>query len=81
MLNSAGELLSNSQGNVIPAMAIVYAVVSPLNSVGVSVYQEMLFKVHFALTTLHISLCYSEFRREFPVPAILALPVWDDGAR
>ena len=81
MLNFAGELLSNSQGNVIPAMAIVFAVVSSLNSVGVSVYQEILFKVHFGLTTLHISICSSEFRREFPGPAVLALPVRDDGVQ
>ena len=40
-----GDLLSSEGGNVIPLMAIVYAVVSSLNSVGVSVYQEQLFKV------------------------------------
>ena len=40
-----GDLLSTEGGNVIPLMAIVYAVVSSLNSVGVSVYQEQLFKV------------------------------------
>ena len=40
-----GDLLSSEAGNVIPLMAIVYAVVSSLNSVGVSVYQEQLFKV------------------------------------
>merc|ERR1712241_1135395 len=39
-----GDLLSSSGGNVIPMMAIVFAVVSSFNSVGVSVYQEQLFK-------------------------------------
>ena len=41
----SGDLLSSSGGNVIPMMAIVFAVVSSFNSVGVSVYQEQLFKV------------------------------------
>ena len=40
-----GDLLSSDGGNTIPAMAIVFAVVSSFNSVGVSVYQEQLFKV------------------------------------
>jgi len=39
-----GDLLSSDGGNTIPAMAIVFAVVSSFNSVGVSVYQEQLFK-------------------------------------
>ena len=42
---TSGDLLSNSSGNVIPMMAIVFAVVSSFNSVGVPVYQEQLFKV------------------------------------
>lgn len=42
---TAGDLLSSDGGNNIPAMAIVFAVVSSFNSVGVSVYQEQLFKV------------------------------------
>merc|ERR1711936_149612 len=39
-----GDLLSSSGGNGIPTMAIIFAVVSSFNSVGVSVYQEQLFK-------------------------------------
>ena len=38
-------MLSSDGGNNIPAMAIVFAVVSSFNSVGVSIYQEQLFKV------------------------------------
>ena len=41
----SGDLLSSDGGNNIPAMAIVFAVVSSFNSVGVSIYQEQLFKV------------------------------------
>ena len=44
---TSGDLLSNSSGNFIPMMAIVFAVVSSFNSVGVSVYQEQLFKVRY----------------------------------
>ena len=43
---SSGDLLSSSNKNLIPMMAIVFAVVSSFNSVGVSVYQEQLFKVY-----------------------------------
>jgi len=39
-----GDLLSSDGGNNIPLMALVFAVVSSFNSVGVSVYQETLFK-------------------------------------
>lgn len=39
-----GDLLSGDGGNNIPVMAIVFAVVSSFNSVGVSIYQEQLFK-------------------------------------
>jgi len=39
-----GDLMSSSGGNGIPTMAIIFAVVSSFNSVGVSVYQEQLFK-------------------------------------
>jgi len=39
-----GDLLSSDGGNSIPVLAIVFAVVSSFNSVGVSVYQEQLFK-------------------------------------
>merc|ERR1712025_639773 len=39
-----GDLLSSDGGNNIPVMAIVFAVVSSFNSVGVSIYQEQLFK-------------------------------------
>ena len=41
----AGDLLSSTGVNDIPLMALVFAVVSSFNSVGVSVYQEQLFKV------------------------------------
>ena len=42
---TSGDLLSSTSGNVIPVMALVFALVSSFNSVGVSVYQEQLFKV------------------------------------
>ena len=42
---TSGDLLSSNSGNVIPMMALVFALVSSFNSVGVSVYQEQLFKV------------------------------------
>ena len=41
----SGDVLSSEAGNTIPLLAIIYAAVSSLNSVGVSVYQEQLFKV------------------------------------
>lgn len=41
----SGDLMSSDGGNNIPVMAIVFAVVSSFNSVGVSIYQEQLFKV------------------------------------
>ena len=37
--------MSSKSINNIPFMAIIFAVVSSLNSVGVSIYQEQLFKV------------------------------------
>ena len=43
---SQGDVLSSEAGNSIPLLAIIYAAVSSLNSVGVSVYQEQLFKVN-----------------------------------
>ena len=47
---TSGDLLSSGGGNIIPVMAIVFAVVSSFNSVGVSVYQEQLFKVRIHFT-------------------------------
>ena len=44
-LLSWGDLLNSSSGNAIHIMAIIFAVVSSLHSVGVSTYQEQLFKV------------------------------------
>ena len=46
-----GDLLSSDGGNTIPMMAIIFALVSSLNSVGVSVYQETLFKVIYSYET------------------------------
>ena len=39
-----GDLLSEDGGNKIPALAILFAVVSSFNSVGAAVYTEQLFK-------------------------------------
>merc|ERR1719394_1618168 len=44
VLAKLGDVVGSDRGNVIPALAIVYAVVSSINSVGVSIYQELLFK-------------------------------------
>ena len=41
-----GDVLSSEAGNSIPLLAIIYAALSSMNSVGVSVYQEQLFKVN-----------------------------------
>ena len=49
-----GDLLSSDGGNSIPVLAIVFAVVSSFNSVGVSVYQEQLFKVIFVVKMLYL---------------------------
>ena len=40
-----GDILFSDVANFIPTLAIFYALVSSLNSVGVSIYQEQLFKV------------------------------------
>ena len=40
-----GDLMSSENSNNIPFMAGILAIVSSLNSVGVSLYQEHLFKV------------------------------------
>ena len=45
MFVSLGDVLSSEAGNSIPLLAIIYAALSSMNSVGVSVYQEQLFKV------------------------------------
>ena len=44
--------MSSDGGNTIPMMAIIFALVSSFNSVGVSVYQETLFKVYFIVIKL-----------------------------
>ena len=41
-----GDILFSDVANFIPTLAIFYALVSSLNSVGVSIYQEQLFKVN-----------------------------------
>ena len=46
-LNVKGDILSSEVANVIPPLAIFYALISSMNSVGVSIYQEQLFKVIF----------------------------------
>ena len=44
-----GDILFSDVANFIPTLAIFYALVSSLNSVGVSIYQEQLFKVSLFL--------------------------------
>ena len=46
MFDFLGDVLSSEAGNSIPLLAIIYAALSSMNSVGVSVYQEQLFKVN-----------------------------------
>ena len=46
-----GDVLSSEAGNSIPLLAIIYAALSSMNSVGVSVYQEQLFKVNMFPST------------------------------
>ena len=36
-------------GNFIPLLAMIYAAISSINSVGVSIYQEYLYKVNYLL--------------------------------
>ena len=45
VLAKLGDVVGADGGNVIPALAILYSVISSINSVGVSIYQELLFKV------------------------------------
>ena len=40
-----GDILNFEDGNFIPILAILYAAISSLNSVGVSIYQEQIYKV------------------------------------
>ena len=40
-----GDILNSEGGNFIPILAILYAAISSFNSVGVSIYQEQLYKV------------------------------------
>jgi len=44
VLAKLGDVVGADGGNVIPALAILYSVISSINSVGVSIYQELLFK-------------------------------------
>lgn len=39
-----GDILSSEGGNFIPFLAILYAAISSINSVGVSIYQEQIYK-------------------------------------
>ena len=45
MIIFPGDILNSENINFIPILAIVYAAISSLNSVGVSIYQEQLYKV------------------------------------
>ena len=45
-----GDILSSEGGNFIPILAILYAAISSINSVGVSIYQEQLYKVTYTYT-------------------------------
>ena len=45
VLAKLGDVVGADGGNVIPVLAIVYSVIASINSVGVSIYQELLFKV------------------------------------
>ena len=49
-LNFKGDIMSSEVESVIPPLAIFYALISSMNSVGVSIYQEQLFKVKTIFT-------------------------------
>ena len=49
-LNFKGDIMSSEVESVIPPLAIFYALISSMNSVGVSIYQEQLFKVNTIFT-------------------------------
>ena len=51
-----GDVLSSEAGNSIPLLAIIYAALSSMNSVGVSVYQEQLFKVNMLSSMTMVSI-------------------------
>ena len=42
-----GDILISEGGNFIPILAILYAAISSFNSVGISIYQEQLYKVNY----------------------------------
>ena len=42
-------------GNFIPLLAIIYAAISSINSVGVSIYQEYLYKVNNPLQSMALT--------------------------
>ena len=79
VLAKLGDVVGSDGGNVIPALAIVYAVVSSINSVGVSIYQELLFKVKerslYVISTVN---CIEilELWRKFSRTTVLALFLW-----
>ena len=52
MFRFQGDFLNSEDGNFIPILAIIYAAISSLNSVGVSIYQEQLYKVKIYIGTL-----------------------------
>ena len=49
-----GDILFSDVANFIPPLAICYALISSMNSVGVSIYQEQLFKVNTFSLSLSI---------------------------
>ena len=64
MFDFLGDVLSSEAGNSIPILAIIYALLSSMNSVGVSVYQEHLFKVQImeACTIKNLDLTFNQIR-------------------